>query len=42
MAEFDLIARIRQRVAERADVALGIGDDCALLLPPPGFRLRPR
>ena len=39
MAEFDLIARIRQRVAERADVALGIGDDCALLLPPPGMQL---
>lgn len=37
--EFDLIARIRQRVALRADVVLGIGDDCALLLPPPGMQL---
>ena len=37
--EFDLIARIRQRVASRDDVALGIGDDCALLAPPPGMRL---
>ena len=34
--EFDLIARIRQRVASRGDVVLGIGDDCALLAPPPG------
>ena len=39
MAEFDLIARIRQRVASRGDVVLGIGDDCALLLPPPGMQL---
>ena len=37
--EFDLIARIRQRAAARGDVALGIGDDCALLLPPPGMQL---
>jgi len=37
--EFDLIARIRQRVASRDDVALGIGDDCALLAPPPGMQL---
>ena len=37
--EFDLIARIRQRVALRGDVALGIGDDCALLVPPPGMQL---
>ena len=37
--EFDLIARIRQRVAARGDVVLGIGDDCALLLPPPGMQL---
>lgn len=34
--EFDLIARIRQRVTARGDVVLGIGDDCALLAPPPG------
>ncbi|WP_240097464.1 thiamine-phosphate kinase [Thermomonas flagellata] len=37
--EFDLIARIRRRVAARADVVLGIGDDCALLAPPPGMLL---
>lgn len=36
MAEFDLIARIRQRVVLRDDVVLGIGDDGALLAPPPG------
>lgn len=39
MAEFDLIARIRKRVASRGDVVLGIGDDCALLAPPPGQQL---
>ncbi len=38
-AEFDLIARIRQRAAARGDVVLGIGDDCALLAPPPGMQL---
>lgn len=37
--EFDLIARIRRRIAARDDVALGIGDDCALLAPPPGMQL---
>ena len=37
--EFDLIARIRQRAAARGDVVLGIGDDCALLAPPPGMQL---
>lgn len=37
--EFDLITRIRARATARADVALGIGDDCALLLPPPGMQL---
>ncbi len=37
--EFDLIARIRQRVATRDDVVLGIGDDAALLQPPPGMQL---
>lgn len=36
MAEFDLIARIRARAAGRGDVALGIGDDAALLRPPAG------
>lgn len=39
MAEFDLIARIRQRAASRGDVVLGIGDDGALLAPPPGMQL---
>lgn len=37
--EFDLIARIRSRVAVRADVVLGIGDDAAVLQPPPGMQL---
>jgi thiamine-monophosphate kinase len=37
--EFDLIARIRARVASRDDVALGIGDDAALLDVPPGMQL---
>ncbi|AER55215.1 thiamine monophosphate kinase [Pseudoxanthomonas spadix BD-a59] len=37
--EFDLIARIAARVALRADVALGIGDDAALLAVPPGMQL---
>ena len=37
--EFDLIARIRARVTTRADVVLGIGDDAALLAPPPGRQL---
>lgn len=39
MAEFDLIARIAARSGGRADVPLGIGDDAALLLPPPGQQL---
>lgn len=39
LAEFDLIARIRARVASRADVVLGIGDDAALLQPPAGMQL---
>lgn len=38
-AEFDLISRIRARVAARADVVLGIGDDAALLDVPPGMQL---
>jgi len=37
--EFDLIARIRARAAGRDDVVLGIGDDAALLQPPPGTQL---
>jgi thiamine-monophosphate kinase len=39
VAEFDLIERIRRRVAMRDDVVLGIGDDAALLQPPPGMQL---
>jgi thiamine-monophosphate kinase len=38
-SEFDLIARIRQRVASRGDVVMGIGDDAAILSVPPGTRL---
>jgi len=38
--EFDLIDRIRARCdLARADVVLGIGDDAALLAPPPGHEL---
>lgn len=37
--EFDLIARIRARAGMRDDVVLGIGDDAALLAPPPGRQL---
>ena len=37
--EFDLIERIRQRVASRGDVVLGIGDDAALLQLPAGMQL---
>ena len=39
MPEFDLIARIRARVAPREDVILGIGDDAALLQVPAGMQL---
>ena len=39
VAEFDLIARIRDRVATRGDVVLGIGDDAALLQVPAGHEL---
>jgi len=43
MAEFDLIDLVRARTgalaAARADVALGIGDDAALLRVPPGHEL---
>lgn len=38
-SEFDLIARIRARVAARDDVLLGIGDDAAILAPPPDRHL---
>jgi len=37
--EFDLIARIRDRAGSRADVALGIGDDAAVLQPAPDRQL---
>lgn len=37
--EFDLIERIRARAGTRSDVLLGIGDDAALLAPPPGMQL---
>ena len=37
--EFDLIARIRARVATRDDVVLGIGDDAALVVVPSGRQL---
>ena len=37
--EFGLIDRIRRRTGARADIALGIGDDAALLLPAPGQQL---
>ena len=39
MSEFELIREIAQRVKPRADVLLGIGDDCAILAPPKGKRL---
>ena len=40
MPEFDLIELIRsRRGASRADVVLGIGDDCAILEVPPGHEL---
>lgn len=39
MPEFDLIDRIRARVAPREDVILGIGDDAALLQVPAGMQL---
>lgn len=39
MAEFDLIARILAQAGTRNDVALGIGDDAAVLMPTPGQHL---
>lgn len=39
MSEFELINEIAQRSKPRADVLLGIGDDCAILAPPKGKRL---
>ncbi len=39
MTEFELIEQFFSGESGAADVALGIGDDCALLLPPPGEQL---
>jgi thiamine-monophosphate kinase len=36
LGEFELIARFFSRSSARSDVLLGVGDDAALLLPPPG------
>ena len=39
LGEFDIIARYFSRPARRPDVLLGVGDDAALLMPPPGQAL---
>lgn len=39
LGEFDIIARYFSRPAGRTDVLLGVGDDAALLAPPPGQAL---
>ncbi|GIZ51967.1 thiamine-phosphate kinase [Noviherbaspirillum aridicola] len=40
LSEFDLIARYFTRTPRRSDTTvLGVGDDCALLAPPPGAQL---
>jgi thiamine-monophosphate kinase len=39
LGEFDLIERYFSRGGGRRDVLLGVGDDAALLEPPPGFAL---
>jgi len=39
LGEFDLIERYFARRGGRRDVLLGVGDDAALLEPPPGFAL---
>jgi thiamine-monophosphate kinase len=39
LGEFDIIARYFSRATGRTDVLLGVGDDAALLLPPPGQAL---
>jgi thiamine-monophosphate kinase len=39
LGEFDLIARFFSRTSTRGDVLLGVGDDAALLSPPPGQAL---
>lgn len=36
LGEFELIQRYFNRPLRRSDVQLGVGDDCALLRPPPG------
>jgi thiamine-monophosphate kinase len=39
MGEFELIDRFFRRASRGRGVALGIGDDCALLVPQPGMQL---
>ncbi|HPP83640.1 MAG TPA: thiamine-phosphate kinase [Rubrivivax sp.] len=39
LGEFELIARHFARAPRRTQVALGVGDDCALLAPAPGMQL---
>lgn len=39
LGEFDIIARYFSRATQRDDVLLGVGDDAALLQPPPGQAL---
>ncbi|WP_460917581.1 thiamine-phosphate kinase [Pseudoxanthomonas sangjuensis] len=39
MSEFELIDRIRARAITRDDIVLGIGDDAAILRPPPSKQL---
>jgi thiamine-monophosphate kinase len=39
IGEFDIIARYFSRATRRDDVLLGVGDDAALLVPPPGQAL---
>jgi thiamine-monophosphate kinase len=39
LGEFDVIARYFSRSSQRSDVLLGVGDDAALLTPPPGQAL---
>ena len=39
LGEFDIIARYFSRTTARDDVLLGVGDDAALLMPPPGRAL---
>jgi thiamine-monophosphate kinase len=39
LGEFDIIARYFSRSSQRSDVLLGVGDDGAVLMPPPGQAL---